>query len=90
MNNFLFSIFGKYDTKLTYLPELKATAIDFGIWEKRLNFKVGHSNMPKILLFEYKFKPMFKDMMEEENTVRATKAWRDFQFINTKEITWRV
>jgi len=90
MNNLLYKLFGKYDCKLTYLPKSKATAIDFGVWLKQPVLKVGQKQMPNILLFEFEFKPLFRDQMSEENTVKAKIAWRDFQFINSKEITWRV
>jgi len=90
MNNLLYSIFGKYDVTLSYLPLQKVTRITYGWWKPTLKVKDGHSYVPKMVFFEYEFQPLCTDVTNEKDAQVARVAWRDFQYINTRDITWRV
>jgi hypothetical protein len=80
MNRHLFKLFGRYDTQLGYIKGSSSTVVKFGYWiEENFPVKVYH------------FKPLYQDQYStEELAEKARIAWRDFQFINSKEITRRV
>ena len=81
MNRHLFKLFGKYDTQLGYIAGTGATVVKFGYWiESVVNSKT----------FTYVFKQLYQDhYASEELAEKARIAWRDFQFINSLEITRR-
>ena len=88
MNRHLFKLFGKYDTQLGYIAGTNSTVVKFGYWiESVVNSKTFASldNADT-----YDFKPLYQDnYATEELAEKARIAWRDFQFINSKEITRR-
>tara|TARA_R110002012_G_scaffold295818_1_gene492630 strand:- start:1501 stop:1758 length:258 start_codon:yes stop_codon:yes gene_type:complete len=84
MNRRLYKLFGKFDTQLKYAKGTGSTLVDFGYWiEKIYKAPVGHITL-------YEFKPLYREHYADEICAKKAKsAWRDFQYINSLQITRR-
>ena len=88
MNRHLFKLFGKYDTQLGYIAGTNSTVVKFGYWIESVVNSKTFANLDTA--DTYVFKQLYQDhYASEELAEKARIAWRDFQFINSKEITRR-